>query len=175
MRLLEGYVVSSAASETFCTTQHNMSLDSQVAALLKQASPEDLIALVNKAKASTLSAISSSSRKKLGIPGKYVYYFSPSGTEGSVEMKNELGGKGANLAEMASIGLPVPPGFTISAEMCDVYTSMGGDYPQSVKEEVAANLARLEVCSVPSYLVPVNCSQLVSPLDGTVLEISPVG
>lgn len=59
-------------------------------------------------------------------------------------MKMTLGGKGANLAEMASIGLPVPPGFTISADLCDIFYSMGGTYPQTVRDQVAANLKALE-------------------------------
>ena len=50
---------------------------------------------------------------------KYVYFFSKGKSEGNATMKNTLGGKGANLAEMCSIGVPVPPGFTISTEVCD--------------------------------------------------------
>ena len=55
---------------------------------------------------------------------KYVYYFGPNGTEGDASMKNELGGKGANLAEMAKLGLPVPAGFTIACEFCSVYIAI---------------------------------------------------
>ena len=56
---------------------------------------------------------------------KYVYVFGASRTDGRSDMKNLLGGKGANLAEMAALGLPVPPGFTISTEACTVYTKQG--------------------------------------------------
>ena len=58
-------------------------------------------------------------------------------------MKDLLGGKGANLAEMTSIGLPVPPGFTITTEVCNHYSANGG-YPDGVDEQVAAALAALE-------------------------------
>ncbi len=70
---------------------------------------------------------------------KYVYDFE----EGSKEMRAVLGGKGAGLAEMTRIGLPVPPGFTISAEVCPVYLA-AGDIPESLKSEIREHLARLE-------------------------------
>ena len=52
---------------------------------------------------------------------KHVYFFRAGRAEGNKDMKNILGGKGANLAEMAGLGLPVPPGFTVSTEVCDLY------------------------------------------------------
>ena len=52
---------------------------------------------------------------------KYVYFFGMNQTEGNAKMKNLLGGKGANLAEMANLGIPVPPGFTITTEVCTYY------------------------------------------------------
>ena len=55
---------------------------------------------------------------------QYVYKFGSGTSDGSAEMKNLLGGKGANLAEMASLGIPVPAGFTITTEMCTVYYKM---------------------------------------------------
>src|SRR3954471_6101971 len=58
--------------------------------------------------------------------------------------RNLLGGKGANLAEMASIGLPVPPGFTISTEMCARYYAEGESFPDSLRAEVAEGLAHIE-------------------------------
>ncbi len=70
---------------------------------------------------------------------KFVYDFE----EGSKEMKAILGGKGAGLAEMTRIGLPVPPGFTISTEMCPEYLNVG-DIPESLKNEIREHLARLE-------------------------------
>ncbi len=75
---------------------------------------------------------------------KYIYFFGKGKAEGSAAMKDILGGKGANLAEMSSIGIPVPPGFTISAEVCDVYYSKGGKYPSGLKAKIEENLKRLE-------------------------------
>jgi pyruvate,orthophosphate dikinase len=75
---------------------------------------------------------------------KYVYFFGEGKAEGTASMKNLLGGKGANLADMMSIGLPVPPGFTISTEACAFYSSNDGAYPQGLREEVLQHLAHLE-------------------------------
>lgn len=75
---------------------------------------------------------------------KYVYFFGPKGTEGSAEMRNLLGGKGANLAEMANLGLPVPAGFTITTEVCTYFMKHNGEYPEGLKEEVDAALKRTE-------------------------------
>jgi len=78
------------------------------------------------------------------MANKYVYFFGAGGAEGNKDMKNLLGGKGANLAEMAGIGLPVPPGFTISTAVCDLFYKSRKRIPDEVKKEVAKNLARLE-------------------------------
>jgi pyruvate,orthophosphate dikinase len=75
---------------------------------------------------------------------RYVYRFGGGITDGEAGNKNLLGGKGANLAEMASIGLPVPPGFTISTEMCARYYAEGESFPDSLREEVAQGLAHIE-------------------------------
>ncbi len=75
---------------------------------------------------------------------KYVYFFGEGKAEGSTKMKNLLGGKGANLAEMTNVGVPVPPGFTISTEVCEYYSDHGKTYPDSLNKEVADNLQRLE-------------------------------
>ncbi|MGD9926887.1 MAG: pyruvate, phosphate dikinase [Sphaerochaeta sp.] len=75
---------------------------------------------------------------------KYVYFFGSGKAEGTAQMKDLLGGKGANLAEMTSIGLPVPPGFTISTEACAFYSANNGTYPEGLREEVLEHLARLE-------------------------------
>jgi len=75
---------------------------------------------------------------------KYVYFFGDGKAEGTVKMKNLLGGKGANLADMTSIGLPVPPGFTISTEACAYYSKNNGEYPEELKEEVLTHLHHLE-------------------------------
>jgi pyruvate, orthophosphate dikinase len=74
----------------------------------------------------------------------YVYYFGNGQADGSKEDKALLGGKGANLAEMVRIGIPVPPGFTITTEVCRQYLK-NGSYPQGLEEQVASNLRRLEV------------------------------
>ncbi len=73
-----------------------------------------------------------------------VYFFAPAQAEGNKEMKDLLGGKGANLAEMAGIGLPVPPGFTVSTEACNIFTRSGGKLPQEIAAEIRTNLNRLE-------------------------------
>jgi len=74
----------------------------------------------------------------------YVYFFGSGKADGTAQMKDLLGGKGANLAEMTSIGLPVPPGFTISTEACAFYSANSGSYPEGMRDEVLENLARLE-------------------------------
>jgi pyruvate, orthophosphate dikinase len=73
-----------------------------------------------------------------------IYYFGRTKTEGSGKQKQLLGGKGANLAEMTSIGLPVPPGFTITTEVCDLYYKGGRKLPDGLMDEVARNVAMLE-------------------------------
>jgi len=72
-------------------------------------------------------------------PQKFVYDF----TEGNKDLKDLLGGKGANLAEMTNLGLPVPPGFTITTEACKVYLD-SGEEPAELRDEVGAHLAALE-------------------------------
>ncbi|MBX3034206.1 MAG: pyruvate, phosphate dikinase [Bdellovibrionaceae bacterium] len=78
------------------------------------------------------------------IPEKFVYFFSAGESEGHAGMKNILGGKGANLAEMTSLGLPVPPGFTISTEICGHFSAAGGKLPDWVRPKVLEALARVE-------------------------------
>ncbi len=75
---------------------------------------------------------------------KYVYFFGAGQTEGRADMKALLGGKGANLADMTSIGLPVPPGFTITTEACAYFDEHEGAYPEGLRDEVLKNLAKLE-------------------------------
>ena len=74
---------------------------------------------------------------------KYVYFFGGGKAEGSKEMKNLLGGKGANLHEMTNLGIPVPPGFTISTEAC-VHYFKTGRYPEGLKQQVEEAVRRLE-------------------------------
>ncbi|MEX2523435.1 MAG: pyruvate, phosphate dikinase [Gammaproteobacteria bacterium] len=75
---------------------------------------------------------------------KRIYYFSTSLTEGSRDMRELLGGKGANLAEMTSIGLPVPPGFTITTETCAEYNEADQNLPPALHDEIRNNMQRLE-------------------------------
>ncbi len=74
---------------------------------------------------------------------KWVLNFGPGGAEGRSEMRELLGGKGANLAEMCNLGLPVPPGFTITTEVCTYYYANGRTYPADLKAQVEAALAHL--------------------------------
>ncbi len=76
---------------------------------------------------------------------KYIYYFGNKEAEGSAKMKDLLGGKGANLAEMSKIGIPVPPGFTITTEMCELYNQKGKDEVISLlKKDLKSNIKRVE-------------------------------
>jgi pyruvate,orthophosphate dikinase len=74
---------------------------------------------------------------------KWVYTFGDGKAEGKADMKNLLGGKGANLAEMANLGLPVPPGFTITTEVCTYYYANERRYPDDLAAQVAAALAHV--------------------------------
>ncbi|MFH1459206.1 MAG: pyruvate, phosphate dikinase [Candidatus Omnitrophota bacterium] len=75
---------------------------------------------------------------------KYVYFFGNGKADGNAKMKAILGGKGANLAEMSSIGVPVPPGFTISTEVCDYYYKNDKKYPLELQKQIDENIAKLE-------------------------------
>jgi len=75
---------------------------------------------------------------------KWVYFFGAGKAEGDGTWRDLLGGKGAGLAEMTKIGLPVPAGFTISTEACDYFYKNGKKYPQELKKQVADNVAKLE-------------------------------
>ncbi len=75
---------------------------------------------------------------------KYVYFFAANKSDGKAEMKNLLGGKGANLAEMCNIGIPVPPGFTITTEVCTEFYENNRNYPAGLEEEVAATIQKVE-------------------------------
>src|SRR5579862_9693326 len=75
---------------------------------------------------------------------KHVYFFGAGKADGKGDMRDLLGGKGAGLAEMTRIGLPVPAGFTITTETCDYYLKHGKKYPKELAGEVEKNIARLE-------------------------------
>jgi pyruvate,orthophosphate dikinase len=80
-----------------------------------------------------------------------VYFFGPTGTEGDASMVNTLGGKGANLAEMAKLQLPVPAGFTIITEFCQVYLQEGNRFPDSLKADVIEALKKTEAAMGMKY------------------------
>ncbi len=75
---------------------------------------------------------------------KYVYRFGKNGAEGDAKMRELLGGKGANLAEMSALGLPVPAGFTITTECCNAYFEQGGKFPAGLKAEVEDAMQHIE-------------------------------
>ncbi|MEQ8666333.1 MAG: pyruvate, phosphate dikinase [Rhodospirillales bacterium] len=75
---------------------------------------------------------------------KWIYTFGDGKAEGRADMKNLLGGKGANLAEMSSLGIPVPPGFTITTEACIHYTDNDGAYPEGLDEQLDAAMKAME-------------------------------
>lgn len=87
---------------------------------------------------------------------KYVYLFGAGRTEGSAKMKDLLGGKGANLAEMAALGIPVPPGFTITTEVCRYYYKNGGKYPEGLAEQVKEGVKFLEEATGRKFGDPEN-------------------
>ncbi len=76
--------------------------------------------------------------------GKWVYGFGDGAAEGRAEMRNLLGGKGANLAEMSNLGLPVPPGFTITTDVCTAFYANGRCYPDGMEKEVGDAVAEIE-------------------------------
>jgi len=78
------------------------------------------------------------------VKTRWVYAFGGGSADGDASMKNLLGGKGANLAEMSSLGLPVPPGFTITTEACNHYYDNDKTYPPNLKEQVAEGLKKVE-------------------------------
>jgi pyruvate, orthophosphate dikinase len=82
-------------------------------------------------------------RKKSPAETKWVYSFGNGKAEGRADMRNLLGGKGAGLAEMANLGLPVPPGFTITTEVCTHYYENGKTYPKGLDRQVAAALVQV--------------------------------
>jgi pyruvate,orthophosphate dikinase len=86
-------------------------------------------------------------KKTAGKAKRHVYFFGNGKADGNRTMKDLLGGKGSGLAEMTNAGLPVPPGFTISTEVCSIYYQKGGRIPPSIDQEMLANLKRLEKVS----------------------------
>src|SRR2546430_1784122 len=83
-------------------------------------------------------------RKDILMATKYVYFFGGGKAEGRADMKELLGGKGANLAEMTNIGLPVPAGFTLTTEVCTYYTAHDHAYPPKLKGQVEEAMKKTE-------------------------------
>ena len=106
------------------------------------------MATVTKRRKSTSKSASKNgrapSRGGKSAAGKMIYLFSKHRTDGRGDMKPLLGGKGANLAAMTSIGLPVPPGFTITTEVCTYYYKNGKKFPSSLQSDVKSAVAWLE-------------------------------
>lgn len=91
-------------------------------------------------------ATSSAAKRKTNTDtqAKFVYYFGDGAAEGSASMRAELGGKGANLADMCALGLPVPPGFTIVTGICADYYKSGKQFPDALDAQVSDGIARIE-------------------------------
>jgi pyruvate,orthophosphate dikinase len=96
------------------------------------------------------------SAEMTATPIRWVYGFGGGSADGDATMKNLLGGKGANLAEMSSLGLPVPPGFTITTEACVHYYSNGMTYPASLEAQVREALAKVEASTAKAFGDPAN-------------------
>src|ERR1700742_4946580 len=90
------------------------------------------------------------------VKTRWVYAFGGGAADGDAAMKNLLGGKGANLAEMSSLGLPVPPGFTITTEACTHFYANSRQYPAELKDQVAAGLKRVEELTGKAFGDPAN-------------------
>src|SRR5882757_3239434 len=90
------------------------------------------------------------------VKTRWVYAFGGGIADGDAAMKNLLGGKGANLAEMSALGLPVPPGFTITTEACNRYYQDGGAYPAELKGQVKDALAKVETIAGKTFGDPAN-------------------
>ncbi|HCL81590.1 MAG TPA: pyruvate, phosphate dikinase, partial [Nitrospiraceae bacterium] len=87
---------------------------------------------------------------------KYVYFFGGGKADGKSEMKNLLGGKGANLAEMVNLGIPVPPGFTITTEVCTLYYKNNKKYPGELNPQIDAAMSKVEKIMGKKFGDPVN-------------------
>lgn len=82
--------------------------------------------------------------KRAATAPRYLYYFDEKGADGNKDMRDVLGGKGANLAEMCALGMPVPPGFTISTEVCTHYSQSGGRFPRELRDEMVVAADRMQ-------------------------------
>ena len=94
--------------------------------------------------------------KEGNFPEKLVYQFGDGRAEGNTNMRDLLGGKGAGLAEMSNLGLPVPPGFTITTDVCTAFYDLDGSYPEILKEQVVAGLKHVELITGAKFGDPNN-------------------
>ena len=101
---------------------------------------------------------------------KHVYLFGNGAADGNRDMRDLLGGKGANLAEMSSIGLPVPPGFTITTQTCQYYTEQGSQWPRHLDEEVQEGVRHIEAAMGSGFGDPEN-PLLVSVRSGAAISM----
>ncbi|MDE0185628.1 MAG: pyruvate, phosphate dikinase [Candidatus Poribacteria bacterium] len=101
---------------------------------------------------------------------KYVYFFGEGKADGSAEMRALLGGKGANLAEMTNLGIPVPPGYTISTEVCKFYYANQKTYPDGLEQQIDENLGKLESAMGTKFADPEN-PLLVSVRSGAAISM----
>ena len=101
---------------------------------------------------------------------KYVYFFGEGKADGSAEMRALLGGKGANLAEMTNLGIPVPPGYTISTEVCKFYYANQKTYPDGLAQQIDENLEKLESAMGTKFAAPEN-PLLVSVRSGAAISM----
>jgi len=100
--------------------------------------------MAKKSSAKKKPAKKAVAKKPAGKALKYVYTWGAAKADGNGSMKNLLGGKGANLAEMTRIGLPVPPGFTITTEVCTYYYANKRTYPASLQAQMEAGVKNME-------------------------------
>src|SRR5689334_6777303 len=101
-------------------------------------------------------AAAASSGGKKGASVKRVYFFGNGKAEGNANMKDLLGGKGANLADMTLVPLPVPPGFTITTDTCGDYNDAGQKLPPGLLDEVRANMTKVEKATGKKFGDPNN-------------------
>ncbi len=113
-------------------------------------------ARASKASKATKATKAKSKPKAAGKRVKHVYFFGGGKAEGNKDMKNLLGGKGANLAEMTNIGVPVPPGFTITTEVCTEYYKNRGKLPAGLDVTIKASVARMEALLGKKFGDPAN-------------------
>src|SRR5206468_7490302 len=109
-------------------------------------------------------------RRTMSDPQKYVYSFGGGKADGKADMKALLGGKGANLAEMSVIGIPVPPGFTITTEVCAAYYENGRKLPEAVRPQVEAAIKTMEALAGRKFGDPAD-PLLVSVRSGAALSM----